>query len=65
MRAARKKQRESESLHNGFAEDFAAEIERDTWEKGQQAGRWLSRRPLLQRKGKARNGAKAAQGAGR
>ncbi len=42
MRAARKKLRESESLHDGFAEDFAAEIERDTWEKGQQAGRWLS-----------------------
>ena len=38
---ARRKLRESESLHNGFAEDFAAEIERDTWEKGQQAGRWL------------------------
>ena len=39
---ARKKLRESESLHDGFAEDFAAEIERDSWEKGQQAGRWLS-----------------------
>ena len=39
---ARKKLRESESLHDAFAEDFAAEIERDSWEKGQQAGRWLS-----------------------
>ena len=39
---ARKKLRESESLHDGFAEDFAAEIERDSWEKGQRAGRWLS-----------------------
>ena len=42
VRAARKKLRESESLHDAFAEDFAAEIERDSWERGQQAGRWLS-----------------------
>ena len=66
---ARRKLRESESLHNGFAEDFAAEIERDTWEKGQQAGRWLSqhlysereKREMEQRRRRARAGERKAE----
>ena len=66
---ARRKLRESESLHNGFAEDFAAEIERDTWEKGQQAGRWLSqhlysereKREMEQRRRGARAGERKAE----
>ena len=66
---ARKKLRESESLHDGFAEDFAAEIERDSWEKGQRAGRWLSqhlysereKREMEQKRRGTRPGAKAAE----
>ena len=66
---ARRKLRESESLHNGFAEDFAAEIERDTWEKGQQAGRWLSqhlysereKREMEQKRRRARAGERKAE----
>ena len=68
---ARKKLRESESLHDGFAEDFAAEIERDSWEKGQRAGRWLSqhlysereKREMEQKRRGTRPGAKAAEAA--
>ena len=66
---ARKKLRESESLHSGFTEDFAAETERDTWEKGQQAGRWLSqhlysereKREMEQRRRGARAGERKAE----
>ena len=65
MRAARKKLRESESLHSGFTEDFAAEIERDTWEKGQQAGRWLSQHLYSEREKREmeqrRRGARAGE----
>ena len=65
MRAARKKLRESESLHDGFAEDFAAEIERDSWEKGQQAGRWLSQHLYSEREKREmeqkRRGARAGE----
>ena len=37
-----KKKWQAESPPARFAHNFANEIERDTWEKGQQAGRWLS-----------------------
>ena len=37
-----KKKWQAESSPARFAHSFANEIERDTWEKGQQAGRWLS-----------------------
>ena len=37
-----KKKWQAESPPARFAHNFANEVERDTWEKGQQAGRWLS-----------------------